>query len=452
MTAGMDQAWLRLLPRLIRTRIEGRDNLQNILGNTGWLFGDKIVRMGVGLLVGAWVARYLGPAQFGLYNYAIAFVALFAPLATLGLDGIVVHTILRDPSHQEETLGTVFLLRLCSGISVFFAIIGAILLIRSSDSLLHWLVGIIAAGLVFQAFDTIDLWFQSRVQSRHTVCAKNGAFLIISVVKVTMILSHAPLIAFAWAGLGEVIVGALGLMLFYRRNGLQVTTWRGSLARARILLRDGWPMIFAGISIIIYMKIDVVMLGNMVGDNAVGVYSAASRISEIWYFIPTAIVTSVFPSIVQSRYISESMYYDKLQRLFSVLMLLALVIAILMTFLSTPMTLLLFGQQYAPAGPILAVHIWAALFVFLGVAQSSWDIAENLTRLALFRTVMGAVINVVLNMMLIPRYAAMGAAVATVVSYAFSAYLLNVIHPKTRRIFMLQTRSILFVRYLRMPR
>ncbi len=444
----MDQVMLKFLPDFIRTKIEGRHNLQKIVKNTGWLFADRIIRMGVGLLVGAWIARYLGPVQFGIYNYAIAFVALFAPLATFGLDGIVVRNILREPSLKEETLGTAFVLKLSGSVVVLFLTVSASFYLRPADSLSHWLVGIIAAGVIFQSFDTIDLWFQSQTQSQYTVYAKNAAFLIISVVKVIMILTHAPLIAFAWAGLAEIIVGAFGLALSYRLNKLHLTAWYASFARARILLRDSWPLVLAGISIMIYMKIDLVMLGEMVGSKAVGVYSAASRISEVWYFIPSAIVTSIFPSIIHTKSVSESMYYEKLQRLFTVMMMLALAIAIPMTFLSTSVVLLLFDQQYAAAGPILAVHIWASLFVFLGVAQSSWDIAENLTRLSLFRTITGAMINVVLNLILIPQYAAMGAAVATVISYAFSAYILNAVYAKTRHIFLLQTKSILFYRYL----
>jgi PST family polysaccharide transporter len=444
----MDQVILKFLPDFFRTKIEGRPNLQKILKNTGWLFADKIIRMGVGLLVGAWVARYLGPVQFGIYNYAVAFVALFTPFATLGLDGIVVRNILREPSLKEETLGTAFLLKLTGGILALFLTVSAVSFMRPADTLTRWLVGITAAGMIFQACDTIDFWFQSQVLSRYTVYARNGAFLIISLVKIALILAHAPLIAFAWAALAEIAVGAVGLIISYRINKQHLRALRVSLARAREMLRDSWPLILAVLSINVYMRIDQVMLGDMVGSKAVGVYTAAIKVSEIWYFIPTAIVSSVFPSIIQMKTKNEGLYYQRLQKLFNIMTAMSFSIAIPMTFLSTSVVTLLFGHAYGPSGPVLAVHIWAAVFVFLGLAQGPWDVSENLTTFSLVRTASGAFINIVLNFILIPKYSVIGAAIATVVAQACSAVILNSISTRTRVIFIKQMQSFLFFRRL----
>jgi PST family polysaccharide transporter len=204
-------------------------------------------------------------------------------------------------------------------------------------------------------------------------------------------------------------------------------------------------------AIVTYMKIDQIMLSEMVSDQAVGVYAAAIRISELWYFIPTALVLSVFPSIIEVKKISEAAYYHRLQKLFDVMAGLALVIAVPMTLLSDVVIRLLYSAQYAGAGPILAIHIWAALFVFLGVAQSPWDISEGLTQLALLRTLLGAVINVAMNFVLLPLYAGLGAAISTVVAYAVSACLANALDARTRPILILQIKSLFLVRYLRWP-
>lgn len=442
-----NQFWLKFIPEFIRNKLEGRQTLQKILGNTGWLFADKVLRMGVGLLVWVWIARYLGPEQFGAYSYALAFVALFSAFATLGLDNIVVRDIVRDPSCKDEILGTAFILKLIGGGSALLLATFGILLLRPNDSLAIWLVGIIATGMVFQAFDTIDFWFQSQVASKYTVYAKNTAFLLFALVKIGLILVNAPLIAFALAGAGEIAVGAFGLVIAYKSHGHMLKAWRGSLNWANKLLKNSWPLILGGLSVMIYMRIDQIMLGDMVGSEAVGIYSAATRISEVWYFIPMAIASSVFPSVIQAKSVDDALYYHRLQRLFSLMTALSFVIAIMMTFLSTKVVTILFGKAFSPAGPVLAIHIWASLFVFLGVAQSSWDIAENLTKLALLRTFLGAIINVVLNIILIPHYLAIGAAIATVISYAFSAYILNAFHKKTMPIFRCQTKSLLFYKY-----
>ena len=177
----MNQSWTRLLPSFIRSRLEGRQTLQKIISNTGWLFADRALRMGVGLLVSVWVARYLGPTQFGQLNYVIAFVALFATFATLGLDGIVVREVVRNPAAEWEILGSAFMLKLCGGALTAVGAVVFISVLRPGDILSRWLVGIVAAGAVFQAFDVIDFWFQSQVLSKYVVLAKNGAFLLTAV-------------------------------------------------------------------------------------------------------------------------------------------------------------------------------------------------------------------------------------------------------------------------------
>lgn len=444
-----EQGLLRLLPGVVRSALEGRQELRQIIGNTGWLFADKLMRMGVGLLVSVWVARYLGPAQFGMLSYATAFVALFGALATLGLDGIVVRELVRNPGDSREILGSAFALRLAGGLLALLMAVAVVSWLRHGEQPLRWLVAIIAAGALFQAFDVIDFWFQANVLSKHTVMAKNAAFSVASLARVGLILSHASLILFAGVSLLEVVLGAAGLVIVYRRNNGFPGEWRRSAGRCRRLLGDSWPLILSGFSVAIYMKIDQVMLGEMSGDRAVGIYSSAVRISEIWYFLPMIIASSVFPAVLHAKQRDEGLYIRRMQRLFSLMTAISLAIAVPMTFLSEWVVITLFGAGFAAAGPVLAIHIWASLFVFLGVAQGPWDLAENLTRLALFRISSGAVINVVLNIFLIPAYGAVGAAVATVVSQAFAAVLLNAVHAKTRGIFLAQLRSFLVFRYLK---
>jgi len=445
----MSVPWIKYLPDFLRNRLESRQNLQKILTNTVWLFADRILRMGFGLVVGVWVARYLGPEQFGLFSYVLAFVALFGVFATLGLDDIVVRDIVRNPSDKDEILGATFSLKLLGGLVGILLTTAGILLLRPNDRLTHSMVAIIASGLIFQSFDTISFWFQSQVQIKYVVYAKNGAFILISLAKVGLILSHASLIAFAWAALAEIILGAVGLTLAYGANGHLVRAWRGSIARARSLLTDSWPLILAGLAIVVYMKIDQIMLGEMLGNQAVGLYSAATRISEIWYFIPVAIVSSASPSIVEAKAISDSLYYQKVDKLFRLMAVLAFSIVIPMTFFSGHIIDLLYGPEFAGAGSVLAIHIWAAVFVFLGVAQGPWTVNEGLMKLSLQRTVIGAVANVVLNLLLIPRIGVVGAAISTLIAQALSSCILNRFDRRTRRIFTLQMRALVVWRDIR---
>lgn len=418
--------------------------LLKVAANASWLFADRFLRMGVGLVVGVWVARYLGTQQFGLFNYATAFVALLTPFANLGLDNIVIREIVRGSSDKNEILGTTFFLKLAGGCILFVLAILSISLLRPGDRLTVWLVSILSLGVIFQAFDTIDLQFQAQVQSKYTVIAKNLAFIIITFVKVTLIQINAPLIAFAWAGLAESGLSAVGLAINYRVQRYSVWVWRWSLTRAIALLKESWPLILSGLTIMIYMRIDQIMLGQMIDDRAVGLYSAATRISEVWYFIPTAIASSVFPTIIEAKGISESLYYQRLKQLLRLMVFLSIAIAIPMTFVSKTLMISLFGQEYIAASSILAIHVWASLFVFMGVATSPWFVTEGLTKLSMQRTLIGAIANVLLNLILIPAYSGKGAAIATVISQAFASFLSNAIHQKTQKLFHLQLKSLLF--------
>jgi PST family polysaccharide transporter len=184
------------------------------------------------------------------------------------------------------------------------------------------------------------------------------------------------------------------------------------------------------------------MLGQMLGDEAVGIYSAATRISEVWYFIPIIIVASVFPAILEAKKQSETLYHQRLQRLYDLMVWLSVAVALPMTFLAGPIVVLLYGPAYAEAGTVLAIHIWASVFVFLGVASGQWFIAENRQILSFQRTLMGAVANVLLNLIFIPKFGPVGAAVATVMAYSIAAFLFDAVTKETRAMFVMKVRSM----------
>jgi polysaccharide transporter, PST family len=414
-----------------------------IFSNTVWLFADRILRMGASLIVGVWVARYLGVQQYGIFNYAFAFVALFGSFANLGLDSIVVRDIVRQPSNKEKILGTTFRLRLLGGLLTSFLAVASIFVFRHNDNLTLSLVSILSFAGTLQAFDTIDLWFQSQVKSKYVVIAKNAAFFITTLLKVLLIQIKAPLVAFAWVGLAESGLSAVGMIVAYKIAGYSLKHWGWNFSIAKNLLRESWSLILSGFTIMIYMKIDQIMLGEMIGDQAVGLYSAATRISEVWYFIPTAISSSLSPSIYVAKDESESSYSQKMSKLMRLMVAISIAIALPMSFLSGNIINILFGSSYAEAAEILKIHIWASLFVFMGVATSPWFVAEGLTHLSFRRTFMGAVTNCILNLLLIPKYGGVGAAVATVISQAFASFLSNFTHSKTRKLFYLQLKSLL---------
>ena len=418
----MSESWSRFLPGFVRERLAGRDDLQQVVGNIGWQIGDNLLRMGVGLLLGIWVARYLGPEQFGLFSYALAFVALFAPLATLGLDDIVVRNLVRDPAGKNATLGTAFLLKLGGGIVSFLAAIAVMVILHPADRQSFWLVAIIAVGALFQALNAIELWFNAQVQAKYPVLARNAAFLGCALGKIALILGGAPLIAFAWISLVETVLGAAGLVIAYQSQGYQLRQWFGRLQVAADLLKDSWPLIFSCIIIVIYLRIDQVMLGEMIGSEAVGVYSVAVRLAEVWLFFSGAVYWSVLPGLLETRAANEALFYERLQQYYNLMALSAYAIAIPVMLLANWLVPMLFGMEYAEAGPMLAVLIWANLFIYLESARSAFFNAMNWYRIHFVTVAMGAGLNILLNLYLIPRYGGLGAAIASCFAYWFAAH------------------------------
>ena len=401
------------------------------------------------MLLGVWIARYLGPEQFGLLNYSTAIVALFSAIASGGLNGTVARDLIDKPEAGPFTLGAGFALQLAGILVAITLSILAINILRPEDSLAKLIVLVLSSAFLFRASDPIRYWFESRVQSRYIVSVEVGAFLLVAVLKISLVLSGAPLMTFVWAVFIESSIVGFFLVVVYLRVGGRISTWRFSFARILRLFNDSWPLILSGVTVMIYMRIDQVMLGQMLGDESVGVYTAALRISEVWYFIPTAIIVSVFPSIVAAKKHSEALYLRRMQSLYNLMVLLALAVAIPLTLLSPWIIQFLFGNSYSSAGPVLAIHIWGSVFVFLGLASSSSYLVENLQLLALARTLVGALINIVANLLLIPTLGIIGAAIGTLLSQIAAAFLFDAFYAKTRPHFWMKLKSFFLFHQLR---
>ncbi len=411
--------------------------------NTSWLFGEKILRMVVGLFVGIWVARYLGPEQFGIFSYAQSFVGLFAAIATLGLDGIVVRELVKDENRTGELIGTAFWLKLIGAFLVLI-ILAIAVNFTSNDSYTNALVFIIASATIFQSFNVVDMFFQAKVLSKFVVYANIISLFVSSIVKVVLILNEASLVSFAWVVLFDSFVLAIGFLYFYLKNStLSIKHLKFNKSTAVDLLKDSWPLILSGIVISIYMKIDQVMIKEMLNAEAVGQYAAAVRLSEAWYFIPMVISASLFPAIINAKKQSKALYYERLQKLYDLMVWLAIAIAIPMTFLSDWVINLLYGEAYHEAGGVLIVHIWAGVFVFLTVASGHFLIAENMIMKAFYRNALAVFFNIVLNIVLIAEYGIKGAAIATLISWIISGYIYDFLDKKIRFMFVQKTKSLI---------
>lgn len=408
--------------------------------NILWLSLDKVFKLLVGLIVGMWVARYLGPSQWGELNYVLAFVTITGTVAKLGMDGFLVKEILEHPLQKNEILGTSFFLRLLvipilfGSILIYFKILGL-------SSNYYWLLVFLSFNLFITPFDLIDLDFQSRLQSKLTVVAKNVAYVLGALARVYLLVSNKSLIWFAAAMGLEAALSYAFLTVIYQKNN-NIFLWTFNLKLAKNLLIIGWPFILASLAVVLYMRLDQVMLGSMVNETQLGFFSSAIKISDIFLFLPMAVSSSYLPSLIEAKKTSWELFIKKNQFFINWMMRISLVLVILVTIFSDLIIQLLFGTEYKPASGILVIHIWSLIPIFLGVATSHYLVIENLQKFTLYRTLIGLVFNVLLNLYLIPRYAAFGAALATTISQFMASVFSMAFFKQTRILFNMQLKSI----------
>jgi len=401
--------------------------------NTSWVLVEKIIRFTVGLFVGVWVARYLGPERFGLLSYAQSFVGLFTIIASLGLDGIVVRELVKNNNLNDEIIGTAFWLKLIAAFGVLLILAIAINL-TSNDTYTNILIFIIASATIFQSFNVVDFYFQSKVISKFVVYANIISLFLSSIVKITLILNEAPLVAFAWVILFDSFILACGFIYFYIKKNLKfkIKNLKLKIKTATSLLKDSWPLILSGIAISIYMKIDQVMIKEMMNAEAVGQYAAAVRLSEVWYFIPMVITASLFPAIVNAKKVSEKLYYGRLQKLYDLNFFIALILGLPVIVFSNFIVELLYGQQFNQSAQILSIHMFCGFLVFMGVVRGKWMLNENLQRYDLFIHIIGAIANIIFNYIFISLLGIIGAAYGTLLSYIFTLFFSSLIIRKIR--------------------
>ena len=440
---GHDHSWLAAVPSFLRRRLSGRHLLQKAIGNTGWLIADKLIRLGLGLVVGVWLARYLGPRDFGLLNFAIAFVTLFSTFSNLGLQGIIVRDLVTNPQRRLTLLGSSLLLRLVgSAIAVILAAL-VINLLRPDDPESLRVVTVVALMLLPQAWDVIDFDYQARIDARPIVIIRGVSFVVFSILKVLLIITRGTVVEFAWATTGEIVMSAALMTAYAGAHGTLPRLTDATLRELGHLLRTCWPLMATSLSVVLYWRIDQVMLGQMSGDAGVGVFSAAVRVSEVWYFIPVAVSGSAAPILAAVFQRSRAEFLRKLGDVMHIMVTVGFAVALALTVFARQVVVALYGPRYLDAAPILAIHSWAGVFVAIGVLSSNWYINTGHLRYSMYQTFAGAVCNIALNSVLIPRYAGTGAAIATVVSQIVSATLLNALAPQSRELFRTQLLSCL---------
>lgn len=405
-----------------------------LVGKVGSLF--------IKMLVSIAVARYLTKASLGIITGGITYIYLFSALATLGLDQFIVKELHQYPQNRDRILGTSFWMKVFAGVACIPLMWLAYQVYPAHGTPYNYVLIFSVIGIV-QAFNVIDSYFQSEVKSKYIMQVQITGTLLSAAIKVVLICLKMPLIAFVYAYALDFVLLAAGYFITYNRKGRNIFNWAYNSQLAKKLLHYSWPLIISGIMVSLYMKIDQLMVQNIAGVNEAGAYATVATLSEAWNFIPTVIITTLFPAILNARRDDINRYKKRIQNLYDLMIYLSLPAAIVITF-SSHLIYKVYTPEYAYAAPVLSVHIWSGVFVFLGAANSQYLIAEGYVKLTFIRTGFGAIVNILLNLILIPKMGMMGAAIATLIAYASSAFFVLLI-PKVSNQGVMMLRSLFLI-------
>jgi O-antigen/teichoic acid export membrane protein len=388
--------------------------------NTGMLFVGRIGSLLIKMIVSISVANYLGRLNNGILSGGTVYIYFFSAIATLGLDQFIVKELHQFPDNRDQILGTSFWMKVFAGFCCIPLIYLAYSIYPAKETPYSYVFIFSFIGVI-QAFTVIDAYFQSQVQSKYIMQVQIAGNLVSAAVKLLLIYFKMPLLYFVYAYTFDFLLLSVGYYFTYQRKQRSVFNWSFNFNLSKKLLKFSWPLMLSGIMVALYMKIDQIMLQNMYSVKEAGAYATVANLSEAWNFIPGVIVTSLFPAILNAKRDDAARYKKRIQHLYDLMVYLSLPVAIIITFAS-PLIYKLYKPEYAYAASTLSVHIWSGVFVFLGAASSQYLIAENYNNLTFIRTGFGAIVNIGLNLILIPHMGMMGAAIATLVAYASATF------------------------------
>lgn len=400
-----------------------------IVKNASWMVGVRIFQMILSFFVGLYVARYLGPANYGTLNYTLSLIALFSAVSTLGFNNILVKELIDRPEKQGEVIGTSIVLRLFSSLFSIVSVILVAYLFNPDDKIIIVMTAVQSLALLFQGLETISYWYQSRLQSKVPSIIHAIAYTVVSIVKLVFCLTQRALLWFAFSNLIDVfVVGCLLLIAYKKSKGLKLTF---SWTHGKRMLKMSWFYIVSGVMITLYNQTDKIMLKALLDETTVGYYSVAYTLSTIWVFVLVAIIDSMRPVIIEMHAKSDFISYEKNnRRLYTIVFWLSIFVAIVFALLADFIVKILYGEAYVPAASAFRILVFSIPFSYLGVAKDIWLLCENKQKYIILLSAGGAAINIALNYLLIPTFQASGAALATVITQIFvNIFLLLLIKP-----------------------
>lgn len=397
--------------------------LQNkVVKNASWLIGGKIAQMIISFLVNIFTARYLGPSNYGVLNYGTSIMAFFTPVCTLGIDSIIVNELIVHKNDEEKLIGSGIALRTLTSLVSIGLIQLLVMFLEPTDTLIWWVTFLQSGMLLFKAFDLIEYYYQSKLESKKTSITTMIAYFITSAYKVFLLVTGKSVEWFAFSStLDILLVAILYVFLYY---GLEKKKVRISVRAMKQLLGKSYHFILSSVMVALYAQMDRVMLGYMLDTTAVGLYTVGTTISNLWVFILTAIINSIRPSIIEAKKAgNQELYEARVSQLYAIVFWCGMCASAGLCILARPIVGILYGSAYMGSIGAFRIVTWYTAFSYLGVARSTWMVCENTAKYEKVIAAIGAGSNAVLNWILISLYGIYGAAAATLLTQIITNFL-----------------------------
>ena len=425
----------------IFSKLNLSENAVKVAKNIGWALLGKVATLLGSFIVGIFVARYLGPEQYGLMSYVIAYVSIFQTLALFGMDNIEIREEAKNKEDRDAIIGTAFVLKVFLSL-ITMAVIAVMMTFSKTDTYTKWMIVLYSLSVIFNSFSVIRNYFTAIVWNEYVVKSEIFRTIIGMVIKVFLLLVHASLSWFIASMMFDFVLLGGGYCLSYSKKIDSMSLWHFDKEWAKVLLRQSFPLMLTTSAVIVYQRIDQVMLGDMLDNTAVGQFSVASKIVEMLVFVPSIICQTVMPILADIFKKDKTAYCFKAQRVMNVTVWLSILLSVVACLLSYYIMLFTFGKDFMSAIPILRVLSFKLIAVALSNAAGYLLIIEGLQDYAIFRDVLGCVVCVALNLVLIPVLGAVGSAIVAIVSNFVAGYLADLVIPKYRHLFRMQTRAI----------
>lgn len=399
--------------------------------NAGWIIGEQIFQMLVSLIVGVLSARYLGPSNYGALNYTASFISFTTSIAALGMEGVVIKKLIEHPDEEGEYLGGCLIFRMGASLLCMAAVTIVVIILNPSEPLKWTLVFLQSLQLLFYSVYILDSWFQRYLHSKYVSLGKMIACVLVSAYKIFLLVTGKSVVWFAVSNSLTYLIIASVLLFFYRyENGQKL---HANCSKGVEVLKDSYHFIISGLMVSIYSQMDKIMIGQMMTDMDVGYYTTATAISGMWIFVPTAIVNSFRPKIMELKQSgNEDFYIRRLEQLYSFIIWLCIAVSIIVCIFARIAVLILYGEQYLGAVSALRIVIWCETFSMIGTARGIWILCENKNKYVKYYLAIGAGANLILNYCWIPVFGIEGAGIATLITQIVTSLIAPLFFKETR--------------------